>query len=49
LSNTITLPRADWEVVVFVLGNYIYEHRLEGGSISLIRDNIESQLDNQEY
>lgn len=47
--NTITLPRADWEMVSNALANYIWEHRLEGGSISVILDNINNQLDNQEY
>ena len=47
--NTITLPRVDWHLIEVVLEAYILEYNLEGGSISVILDNIKNQLDKQEY
>ena len=49
MSNTITLPRAEWEMITVALQLYIDEYSLPGGPISVIIDNINLQLDNQEY
>lgn len=47
--NKITLPRADWNMVEYALEQFARDYNLEGGSFSVILDNIKNQLDNQEY
>lgn len=47
--NTITLPRADWDVVMYLIDSYIQNSNTRGGSLDCILDNINAQLDGQEY
>ena len=49
MSNTVTLPRADWNVVEYALEQFVRDYNLGGGSMSLILANIYRQLDKQEY
>jgi hypothetical protein len=49
MSNTITLPRCDWEMITYGLGRFMYDHNLQGGSFDCIISNIASQLIEQEY
>jgi hypothetical protein len=49
MSNTITLPRGDWEIVVHVVNAYMDDNNLGGGTLELIVHNINAQLDKQEY
>ena len=47
--NTITLSRADWHIVEWALTRFVVEHNLGGGSVDCIIENINDQLDKQEY
>jgi hypothetical protein len=48
MSNTITLPRADWEMITYGLGRFMRDYDLNG-SFACIIENIASQLIEQEY
>jgi len=49
MSNTITLPRGDWEIVTSVVNTFMNDYNLGGGTLELILHNINAQLDKQEY
>jgi len=49
MSNTITLPRGDWNLVIGALKKLMNDYNLGGGSLDLILSNIDTQLDEQEY
>lgn len=49
MSNTITLPRVDWDIITHIVSAYMNNSNLRGGSLQLILDDIHTQLDKQEY
>jgi hypothetical protein len=49
MSNTVTLPRADWDMLTYGLGRFMRDYDLGGGSLECVLNNINTQLDKQEY
>jgi hypothetical protein len=49
MSNTITLTRGEWSIITLVMSNYITLENLPGGIIEDLLQEIDRQLDEQEY
>jgi hypothetical protein len=49
MSNTITLPRADWDMLTNIVDTFMNDYGLRGGSLECVLNNINTQLDKQEY
>ena len=49
MSNTVTLPLADWHIILMALNTLMNDYNLGGGSLECIMHNIDTQLDAQEY
>jgi len=49
MSNTITLTRGEWSIITLAIDNYLAIANLRGGYIENLLQEIDRQLDNQEY
>ena len=49
MSNTVTLTRADWDMIINIVDTFMNDYGHHGGSLELALDNINTQLDKQEY
>jgi hypothetical protein len=44
MFNTVTLPRASWNLVIMALNKLMADRQLGGGSLECIMHNIDTQL-----
>lgn len=49
MSNTITLTRGEWSIITLAIDNYLALAGLRGGYIENLIQEIDRQLDEQEY
>jgi len=49
MSNTITLTRGEWSIITLAIDNYLAIANLRGGYIENLLQEIDRQLDKQEY
>lgn len=49
MSNTITLPRSDWDMIINIVDTFMNDYNDGKGPLKLALDNINTQLDKQEY